>query len=405
MDELILPVLALFFSETVKIDHHLAYSEYGNVTDIFYEKVADLFNLLLFPVDKILSSQLAITRISSALTNMVYEIVLTNPPMRLSSKPRPPLLTDVSGSGTLSPSPILPSKYILRIYGSGIDELIDHKNELYWINVLGKLGIGARVLGLFNNGRLEEFLFSRTLDKTDIRDPDISPKIASRMCELHKLAKYIPSTNHRFSAFVATDYLVFDPSLNIPQSDYASSELWKKLRNWTALLDKKLDHMQYGNILQLSKTKDLMVVDFEYAGYNYRGADIANHFTEWMADYSAPESHLLSESNFPSKDQRFMFYRSYLSTENIIEKNIEGKQALFDGDLSDETAKDCDYLNQRILEMDKETMQFVPVIHLQWGIWGLLQACISTIEFNYLGYGFHRLQKFIDFVEQNLKNC
>ena len=29
----------------------------------------------------------------------------------------------------------------------------------------------------------------------------------------------------------------------------------------------------------------VVFIDYEFASYNYRGFDIANHFNEWMYDY------------------------------------------------------------------------------------------------------------------------
>lgn len=34
---------------------------------------------------------------------------------------------------------------------------------------------------------------------------------------------------------------------------------------------------------------DLMIIDFEYCAYNYRGFDLANHFLEWTIDYRCNE--------------------------------------------------------------------------------------------------------------------
>ena len=31
---------------------------------------------------------------------------------------------------------------------------------------------------------------------------------------------------------------------------------------------------------------ELMIIDFEYCAYNYRGFDLANHFLEWTYDYT-----------------------------------------------------------------------------------------------------------------------
>ena len=43
-----------------------------------------------------------------------------------------------------------------------------------------------------------------------------------------------------------------------------------------------------GNILVKEDLKDsdpVVLIDYEFASYNYRGFDLANHFNEWMYDY------------------------------------------------------------------------------------------------------------------------
>ena len=45
--------------------------------------------------------------------------------------------------------------------------------------------------------------------------------------------------------------------------------------------------MQEGNILIRQDSKpELVIIDFEYCSYNYRGFDVANHFSEWRYDYT-----------------------------------------------------------------------------------------------------------------------
>lgn len=34
---------------------------------------------------------------------------------------------------------------------------------------------------------------------------------------------------------------------------------------------------------------DMIIIDFEYCAYNYRGFDLANHFIEWTLDYTNKE--------------------------------------------------------------------------------------------------------------------
>ena len=50
----------------------------------------------------------------------------------------------------------------------------------------------------------------------------------------------------------------------------------------------------------------LVVIDYEYCSYNYRAFDIANHFSEWMFDYTNKDYpfYYIDQDKFPSKEQR-----------------------------------------------------------------------------------------------------
>ncbi|KAG0061040.1 hypothetical protein BGZ92_006564, partial [Podila epicladia] len=76
---------------------------------------------------------------------------------------------------------------------------------------------------------------------------------------------------------------------------------------------------QYGNILQtLDPTHELVVIDFEYAGYNTRGFDIGNHFCEWMADYHSARPSLMHQDRYPSKQEQLNFLEAYMEAEIAI---------------------------------------------------------------------------------------
>ncbi|OMJ18063.1 putative choline kinase 2 [Smittium culicis] len=460
------------------------------------DQVAQLFNEILFPMRKILPSDLLISRVGSALTNLVYEITLINPPLQNPNRPLPPIKENVSGSGNIYPATLLPSKYLLRVYGVGVDEMLDRSKELFWLNFLGILGIGARILGLFSNGRLEEYLESKTLLKSQMIEADISIQIAKRMCELHRLSFYIPpirtEKNNSFSTKDSNSILDSAYLKNLERNDCevlnstigknlnsteiknyyelinstnskikvdSSSGVFKlsneekflqprpeliaNIEKWSQLVIDKIDilkrltidsreskrfihiletfdsefialtkkyidfitskyssnnlvfahnDLQYGNILKIQSTNELMFIDFEYAGYNYRGADIANHFTEWMADYGTDQPHVLFDSKFPSKNQRIDYYTSYLETEVLL-KNFIDETKLKNADYSD--IIDFELIKEQAEQLDSEVLDFVPGLHLQWGLWGLIQACLSGIDFDYLEFGFQRIERFI----------
>lgn len=64
---------------------------------------------------------------------------------------------------------------------------------------------------------------------------------------------------------------------------------------------------------------ELMIIDFEYCAYNYRGFDLANHFIEWMLDYSNKEFPFFfyKKEQYPNKEQQVWLVK-FLS-HNFIE--------------------------------------------------------------------------------------
>jgi len=77
---------------------------------------------------------------------------------------------------------------VLRVYGPSSGSLISRPRELHILHILSsKYQIGPRILGTFENGRVEEYFESTTLTAQDIRDPEISRWIGARMAELHSV--------------------------------------------------------------------------------------------------------------------------------------------------------------------------------------------------------------------------
>ncbi|KAJ2498718.1 hypothetical protein GGH96_004076 [Coemansia sp. RSA 1972] len=368
-------------------------------------RVSRLINSVFEPRLPLLAVHVGVHRLSGAMTNSVYMVTLSSH----------------------RPFPLL-SKYLLRVYGTGVDELLSREKELYWLAQLTHLGIGPRMFGIFGNGRLEEYLESTTLGRTDIRDGSTSKHIARRMSELHALVSYYrPACGSSASAF-----------------ESGEPEVWANVDSWMLLVRQKWDHisrvcskspectrvleswdkveqcvrklrtrvsqahspivfahadLQYGNILRLKETGELVVVDFEYAGYNYRGFDIANHFCEWMADYHrSTEPHLLDPSAYPTQAQRHAFLRTYIKSNAFLDANMRANPHVVESDDADAlraVSMSDERVHELVREMEEEVRVFVPASHLHWGVWGLVQAASSEIEFDYAAYAAQRLSMFV----------
>ncbi|KAJ2824189.1 hypothetical protein IWW50_003447 [Coemansia erecta] len=118
-----------------------------------------------------------------------------------------------------------------------------------------------------------------------------------------------------------------------------------------------------GNIIMAESRDHVSFIDYEYATYNYRGFDIANHFCEYAGfecDYS----------RYPSKDAQLGWFKVYL--EHIHE----------------------DATPEALERMYEEVQVFRLASHYYWGVWGLVQASISEIDFDYMNYARMRFDEY-----------
>ena len=116
-----------------------------------------------------------------------------------------------------------------------------------------------------------------------------------------------------------------------------------------------------------SKIEDVAFIDYEYAVPSPAAFDIANHFAEWggfECDFSV----------LPTRSVRRKFIEEY------IESYASHTQL-----------EDKDQVVSRLYE---EIDLFRGVPGLYWGIWALIQATISQIDFDYATYAEDRLGEY-----------
>jgi choline kinase len=148
----------------------------------------------------------------------------------------------------------------------------------------------------------------------------------------------------------------------------------------------------YGNLLRLKdrgggidEHRQIIVVDFEYAGPNPAAYDIANHFQEWTANYNSLSPHLLNPSCYPTLEERRNFYSSYLRHARM---------------LAEDPITDGDELANLIKDLELDVRIWTAASHAGWAIWGIVQARddlegnIADVEFDYIQYAIGRMASF-----------
>ncbi|KAK9460134.1 kinase-like domain-containing protein [Lipomyces oligophaga] len=388
--------------------------------DLFKKEVLIFIHRLKLPRWRAIpfteAPQITITRISGALTNAVY--CVSPPPKYLHhggyrNLPHVPMETLASKGGAKLPgsqmAPIHVPLLLLRVYGPNTSQIIDRDSELALLKRLASRKIGPRILGIFTNGRFEQYLKSTVLTKEDIRIPETSSVIAKRMRELHdgidltleeriagpgvwkNFNKWLPDAKHVLLKLdQIAKYQTLDPNGVAPP--WTSKSILRA--DWNTFLEgayryidwleiqtggasgarKKLvfahNDTQYGNLLRVdppvgsplllpvNEHKTLVVIDFEYASPNVRAYDIVNHFCEWMCDYHDPKRPQdLRSERYPSDEDCFRFVESYV-THNI------------------DSYENMEAIDAHINELLKEVLIWRPAVSLGWTLWGIISTTL-----------------------------
>uniref|UniRef100_A0A098M159 Ethanolamine kinase n=1 Tax=Hypsiglena sp. JMG-2014 TaxID=1550645 RepID=A0A098M159_9SAUR len=341
--------------------------------------------------------QLRITPIRGGLSNMLFQCSLPDTMETVADEPRTVLLRlygailqmrscNKGGSGQAQKENDL----------QGAEAVV---LESVMFAILAERALGPKLYGIFPQGRLEEFIPSRKLDTEELSVPDISAEIAEKMAKFHgmkmpfnKEPKWLFGTMEKYLNQVMR--IKFTRESRVRKlNKILSYNLPQELKNLRSLLEATPSPVvfchndcQEGNILLLDGREDsekqkLMLIDFEYSSYNYRGFDIANHFCEWMYDY-VHEKYPFFKANFmnyPTKKQQLHFITSYLAASQSGFENL--------------SHEDKSKIEEDMLV---EINRFALASHIFWGLWSIIQAKISSIEFGYMDYALSRFDAYFE---------
>ncbi|CAF2164093.1 hypothetical protein HID58_026090 [Brassica napus] len=268
------------------------------------------------------------------------------------------------------------SSITVRLYGPNTDYVINRQRELQAIKYLSAAGFGAKLLGGFGNGMVQSFINARTLAPSDMRQPKIAAEIAKELGKFHKVNIPGPKEPQLWvdilKFFEKASTLAFEePDRQKLYETISFEELYKEiieLREFTGLLNAPVvfahNDLLSGNLMLNEEEERLYLIDFEYGSYNYRGFDIGNHFNEY-AGYDCDYTF------YPTKEEQYHFIKHYLQPDKPDEVSVGEVESVF-----------------------IETDAYKLASHLYWAVWAIIQARMSPIEFDYLGYFFLRYNEY-----------
>jgi ethanolamine kinase len=336
------------------------------------------------------------------------------------------LLKAVNRRPGLSKADIDRDAVLLRAYGNCTDILIDREREAANHELLMKHGLAPTLLARFENGMLYRYISGSVAQPQDLREPAIVTAVARHLAQWHATVPCIPNSKQSNGRASGRDSCSSSQPRPVPGK--LTPNVWTTMRKWIAALPtdselqvKRRDQLQEeleemierlsqrpglgqdgvciadllawrscaNQPLQLvfahcdllsaniimhkddtagTSAPTVSFIDYEYGTPSPAAFDVANHFAEW-AGYECDYSVL------PTQAQRLDFIREYI----IAYFELRGEKV----DVEEET---------QLLMREVDLYRGVPGFY--WGIWSMIQATISKIDFDYASYAEERLGEY-----------
>lgn len=276
---------------------------------------------------------------------------------------------------------------LVRVYGVNTDVIIDRSIERRNIELLNKVGCSKPLYATFDNGIAYGFIEGVTLNEVTCQDPEIFRCICKEIIRFHSVegdGEKVPYIWTKAKLFIETgpDKFLEENRTKILKEKVQPK---KSLLNELEMLQSELSGLDspvvfchndllLKNIIYNKQRERAYFIDYEYGFYNYEAYDIANHFNEYAGvdevDYS----------RYPDKEYQMIWLRTFLEEKygrKVEESEVEKQYVIVN--------------------------KFSLLSNFFWGVWALVQAAHSTIDFDFLDYAIIRLSEYYKKKDEFLK--
>ena len=130
----------------------------------------------------------------------------------------------------------------------------------------------------------------------------------------------------------------------------------------------------------------VQLIDYEYAGWNYFGFDVANHWAEHCGFERYP-------SQYPPRELQYHWYRAYMRQRGVPVPTratygaaAAAAASLIPGAIAAGIGGEDDVSAAFLDELYVWTNRFAPLSDAFWGLWGVMQARYSPIDFDFISF-------------------
>ncbi|KAL0967966.1 hypothetical protein UPYG_G00260440 [Umbra pygmaea] len=282
---------------------------------------------------------------------------------------------------------------LVRVYGKMTEIYVDREREVEMFKILHAHNCGPQIYCSFQNGICYEFVRGTVLEDSLLTQPAVYRLIATEMGKIHsiKLKSDSPTDNILWKKMAQFLKLVQNAHGNT--SEPQSSKLLHRVYSIETLSDEMetlKNHLSQINSPTVLCHNDLLTknivydhkegmvrfIDYEYADYNYQAFDIGNHFNEFagvnVTDYSL----------YPSPELQRDWLSSYLKS---YKQSVKLEDKVTDQEVQDLYVQVC---------------KFSLASNFFWGLWAILQARFSSIDFDFERYAMARFNYYFEKKEE-----
>ncbi|VDM97787.1 unnamed protein product [Thelazia callipaeda] len=328
-----------------------------------------------------------------------------------------------------------PLKVIFRVYRNLTK---DHElPEGIVFAILAERRLGPRLLGIMPGGRFEEYIPSRTLTNDEFCLPCVAQEVGRILARIHsldmpidksyrlmhfidKIQKRLKDSNQWMTSYpmhttlakvdkkLCPEYINFN--LLLEEIDMCKKCLAKSgsplvfsnndVHEGNLLLRNGFKVTSEGFIGQKDNIDPIVLIDYEYACYNYRGFDLCHYCVE-CCQHNEGEVwpyYKINQEQWPNEEIQRLYVGAYFDEANKIYR--ESHEAESRNHCILDLPSDRDAAIERLL---CEVRQFAAFPQLFWALWSFQQAEIYQIDFDYTEYGFDRLAMYYYWKPEMLK--
>lgn len=296
-----------------------------------------------------------------------------------------------------------PKTVLVRSYGDNTDLIIDRHSELQNHIMLNKLNLAPTIYARASNGIVYGYLSGRSLSAAELCEDQLYPLISEKLGYWHTTLTKAAGVeqNDLWKTLEAWIEVAPENALSTSKLVLREEVSWMRdalgdrsklvrshcdLLSGNIVIPPEMDQIlalglnekeyqyfpQYNLRLPPPEKNTILFIDYEYMLRAPRGFDIANHLAEWQG-FECDTLRILQPCKDNQKLRKWCFAYIYGERGTVDERIEEDIDLLID-----------------------EIYSFFGVPAFYWGVWAAIQSKISSIDFDYAGYGLKRLEEYFE---------